>query len=113
MERDRLVPSDPLSFIRDGVSARRVLWTYHVNMRMRRRSISREQILQAVSTYEILEAYPDDKYLPSYLVFAQHEDVRFPVLFATDTLARNVRVITAYVPSPERWNSDFKTRRTR
>ena len=80
-------------------------------MRMRGRSISREQILQSVSTYEILESYPDDKYLPSYLVLAQHREVRFHVLFATDTLAPNVRVVTAYVPSPERWNSDFKTRR--
>jgi len=45
-----------------------VFWTYHVNMRLDRRHISRDEILAAVDSYQLVEEYPDDKYLPSYLV---------------------------------------------
>ena len=64
MARDRIIPTDPLDFIRGCVRRRQVLWTYHVNMRMKDRAISRETILASESTYEIMEPYPDDKYLP-------------------------------------------------
>ena len=63
---------DPLGFIRRCVHDRRILWTYHVNMRMTGRSISREMIIDGIEYYEIIEAYPEDKYLPSYLVHARH-----------------------------------------
>lgn len=33
------------------------------------------------------------------------------VLFAADVPGDNVRVITAYRPSPDEWNDDLKTRR--
>ena len=48
-----------------------MLWTYHVYMRLRGRYIRRETVLDAVESYEIIEAYPEDKYLPSYLVLAR------------------------------------------
>jgi hypothetical protein len=60
------VPADPLAFIQRCVRERRLLWTYHVNMRLERRHISRTDILSAVESYEVVEAYPEDKYLPSY-----------------------------------------------
>ncbi len=44
----------------------------------------RETILAAVTTYQLVEAYPDDKYFPSYLILARHEADAFHVLFATD-----------------------------
>jgi hypothetical protein len=82
-------------------------------MRLRGRFISRRTILEAVAFYEIVESYPDDKYLPSYLVLARSGDTAIHVLFATDVDADNVRVVTAYRPSPDEWETDMKTRRTR
>ena len=46
-------------------------------MRLAGRFISREAVLAAVETYQLVEAYPDDKYLPSYLVLARHEPKPF------------------------------------
>ncbi|CAN5882370.1 hypothetical protein BH23GEM7_BH23GEM7_29060 [soil metagenome] len=112
MERERLIPQDPLGFIRRCVEAGKILWTYHVNMRPQGRSISRGAIVDSTSTFEIVEAYPGDKYLPSYLVFAEHEEEVIHILFATDTEGDNVRVITAYRPNPEEWEKDLRTRRT-
>lgn len=40
-------------------------------MRLGRRFIAREAIIQATDSYEIVEAYPDDKYFPSYLLLGQ------------------------------------------
>lgn len=101
---------DPLEFIKRCVRERRVFWTYHVNMRLERRSISREELLDAVESYEIVEAYPDDKYLPSYLILGA---AAFHVLFAIDVEGDNVRVVTAYRPDPREWEPDLRTRRTR
>ena len=40
-------------------------------MRFRDRAVSRFAILEAVETYPIVEEYPQDKYLPSYLVLGK------------------------------------------
>ena len=69
----RKVPADPLRFIQECVRNRRVLWTYHVNMRLSGRFIRRgEAILDAVESYEIIEAYPGDKYLPRARTYYTH-----------------------------------------
>ena len=88
------------------------MWTYHVNMRLQGRFIRRESVLDAVESYEIIESYPGDKYLPSYLVLARSAGDPFHVLFAADLEEGNVRVVTAYRPSEEEWQDDWKTRRT-
>jgi len=64
---DRILPDDPVAFIRACVRRRRILWTYHVNLRLKDRFVSRQTLFDAVDSYEIVESYPDDKYLPSYL----------------------------------------------
>jgi hypothetical protein len=55
-------PPDPLGFIQRCVRERKLFWTYHVNMRLERRHITRDEIISGVDSFEIIEAYPDDKY---------------------------------------------------
>jgi hypothetical protein len=109
----RTLPGDPLLFIQDCVRARQILWTYHVNLRLARRFVPRQTILDSVDSYEIVESYPDDKYLPSYLVLTHSADEPIHVLFATDVESHTVRVVTAYRPSREEWEVDMKTRKAR
>jgi hypothetical protein len=111
MTAERVLPADPLAFIQRCVQRRQLAWTYHINMRLQGRFISRQDILDAVNTYEVIESYPEDKYLPSYLVYARIGAEVFHVLFAVDVPAEQVRVITAYCPDPDAWESDQKTRR--
>jgi Domain of unknown function (DUF4258) len=102
--------NDPLEFIRRCVRERKLFWTYHVNMRLERRHITRDEILSAVDSLAIIESYPDDKYLPSYLVASPG----FHVLFAIDAEDDNVRVVTAYRPDPDEWEPPhFRIRRKR
>ena len=80
-------------------------------MRLKRRTIACEVLLRAVDTYEILESYPDDKYLPSYLVFCRSQEGVVHLHIAADVSGDNVRIVTAYRPSPQEWDKDLKTRR--
>ena len=105
------MPDDPLAFIKECVIKKRMYWTWHVNMRLKGSFISRQVIMEAVENYEIIESYPEDKYLPSYLVYGRHEETIFHVLFATDVGNENVRVITAYSPDPKKWSDDSKRRK--
>lgn len=77
MSDGRRVPGRPLEFIKRCIQGGRIFWTYHVNMRFGHRPISRELIVRAAETFEIVEEYPEDKYLPSYLVRAEHQDSSF------------------------------------
>ena len=108
----RILPPDPLDFIQQCVRNRRIVWTYHVNMRLATKLINRVSILESTHAYEIIESYPDDKYLPSYLTYTEYEGERFHVLFATDVEGDNVRIVTIYRPSSIEWLPDMKTRRT-
>jgi hypothetical protein len=108
---ERALPNDALSFIRDCLRDGQIYWTYHVNMRLGQRFITRETIIHAADTYEIVEAYPEDKYFPSYLLVGREGDDAFHVLFGADVEGRNVRIVTAYYPSPDEWEMDLKTRR--
>lgn len=82
-----------------------------MNLRLKGRFVARQTILDAVESYEVVESYPDDKYLPSYLVLARLAGDAIHVLFATDVEGDNVRAVTAYRPSPDEWAGDLKKRR--
>ena len=82
-------------------------------MRLADRFVSRESILAAVDIFELAEAYPDDKHLPSYLLLGRAGPDAFHVLFAADVEGDNVRVVTAYRPDVAEWQGDLKTRRPR
>lgn len=113
MASERIIPDDPLEFIQRCVRERKILWTYHVQMRLKGRTLSREALLQAVGTFEIIESYPEDKYLPSYLVFCRSQDGTVHVQVATDVAGDNVRIVTVYRPSADEWKADLKTRRSK
>lgn len=68
-------------------------------------------VVGAVDSFEVIESYPDDKYLPSYLVRAEHPPAVFHVLFAADVAGDNVRVVTAYIPDPRKWEPDCRRRK--
>ena len=80
-------------------------------MRLGQRFIAREMIIAATESYEIVKAYPDDKYFPSYLLLGKRGEEAFHALFGADVDGQNVRVVTAYYPNPEEWEADLKTRR--
>lgn len=111
MEQERILPDEPLDFIKRCAKGRLIHWTYHMNMRMASRNVTRQMIVESVDEYKIIESYPDDKYMPSYLIRSVHDGTILHILFATDVPNKNVRVVTAYRPNPVDWNEDCTRRR--
>ena len=107
------MPDAPLEFIKDCLSRGRIRWTYHVTMRLQQRRLNAGVLEAAVATLEIIEAYPQDKYLPSFLLRASSADFVFHAHIAADVEGDNVRVVTMYVPNSDEWDVEFRVRRSR
>lgn len=104
---------DILNFIKSCIARHRIRWTYHVNMRLRGRFIPREIILSSIDSYEIIEEYPKDKYLPSYLIYAEDQDQIIHIHIAVDVKNDTITIITSYRPTLDKWEKDLRTRRTK
>ena len=77
---------------------------------MPRRGIHYEDLKNAILTGEIIEQYSTDYPLPSCLVLGL--SIRKKYLHVVCAIKQNaILIITAYLPDPEKWESDLKTRR--
>jgi hypothetical protein len=94
------ITGEPLAFIRACISAERVRWTYHVTMRLQERRLTGEALREAAATLEVIEEYPHDKYLPSYLLRGEVPAFVFHALVAADIEGDNIRVVITYLPDP-------------
>ncbi len=106
--------ANDLAFVQQCVRQGRLLWTYHATMRLRKRGISRQMVVESVDTYEVIESYAQSKasrYLPSCLVRAEYHGEPFHALFALDRESNYVRVITVYYPDPQIWEEGFRRRK--
>lgn len=61
---------DTLKFIRRCIEEGKILWTYHVNMRLRGRSIPREMVIMSRNSFEVIEEYPEDRYSKLFVIFS-------------------------------------------
>jgi hypothetical protein len=50
-------------------------------------------VRSAAPTLEIVEAYPQDKYLPSLLVRGESQGLVFHAQIATDVEGKNIRIV--------------------
>lgn len=107
-----MADNDILKFILSCIKRRKILWSYHVNMRLKERFITREAILSSVDTFKIIEEYPKDKYSPSYLIYAKSGDQIIHVQIAINKDDDIITIITAYKPTLDKWEKDFITRRS-
>ena len=71
--------------------------------------ISTEEIRDAVFNGEIIEDYPNDERGESCLLFNLKDKRVIHVVCTPKT--EYLAIITAYIPSPNQWSSNFKVRR--
>jgi hypothetical protein len=83
------------------------------NVRLKQRRLGSEILIKGAASLEIIESYPDDKYLPSFLLRGEFETSVFRVQIAADVQAGNVRIVTIYIPDPEEWDLGFRARRVK
>jgi hypothetical protein len=80
---------------------------------MLKHGIRSDQVRQVLEQGELIESYPDDTPLPSYLTLGLGEARVLHVVAADDPEADETIVITTYEPAPMEWEEDFKTRKRR
>lgn len=89
-----------------------VKWTTHIVARLQERGIRPTDIISCINTGHIIEQYPDDYPFPSCLVLGDTVDGS-PVHAVIGVGQGQAWLITAYYPTPDRWEDDFTTRKER
>lgn len=110
IERDRR--AFPLAAAISTLRAGRLVWRAHVLRRMVERGIGRSEVFGAIIAGEVIEEYPDDSPYPSALLLGFVEGRPLHVVLAFDEAAPDMYIITAYEPSPDKFEPDWKARRT-
>ena len=87
-----------------------VFITNHASERFRMRNIKMVDIKSGLYNGEIIEQYPDDFPFPSCLISGMTNDDRHIHIVMSDE-GSSSRIITAYIPAIDKWESDFKTRK--
>lgn len=101
-----------LARMREAVSAGRVLWSEHAVRRLHQRGLDRAEVLRGLNGGEVIESYPDDTPYPSALLLWFAGDQALHVVVALDANGPEAHVITVYEPSPDKFEPDWRTRRT-
>ena len=84
--------------------------TAHAQQRMEERKISLSDVMKVISEGEIINQYEDDAPLPSCLILGMSINGKYlHVVASTDE--EYIYLITAYYPSLDQWEDDYKTRR--
>lgn len=87
-----------------------IMFTQHLQMRMRERNIRYEDVLSTIMTGEIIEQYPTDYPHPSCLVLGT--TVKKDNLHVVCGVGSGLLwIITAYFPNMDKWESDCKIRK--
>ena len=73
------------------------------------RMITANEIREAILFGEVIEEYPEGKRGESYLIFHVKQNRVIHVVCAPQ--AEYLAIITAYIPAPDQWSSDFKVRK--
>lgn len=100
-----------ISSIRKAVLREQYEISHHAEQERRNDNLFIEDIEAAILNGEIIESYPDDPRGPSCLVCGRSKTGR-PVHVVVGFLSGGwCRIITVYVPNPDYWENDWKTRR--
>ena len=86
-----------------------VQWSVHALKRMRERKIKSYEVLNCIYNGEIIEEYPNDRPLPSCLIYGVVNTRNLHTVLSSDRIT--VYIITAYEPDLTEWESNFKTRK--
>ncbi|MBI1927636.1 DUF4258 domain-containing protein [Candidatus Poribacteria bacterium] len=93
-------------------AVKRLFFLPHALQQMMRpdRMITEAEIREVVFSGEVIEDYPEDVRGHSCLMLGWGVSGR-PIHVVCAPKAEYLAIISAYLPTPEKWETDFKTRR--
>ena len=105
-----MIPLD-LEILRKAVRAGRIEWRKHVLQKLAERGLAQSAVLDVLLTGERIRDYAEDRPFPSALFLGYHSGQPLHVVAACDEAVETVFIITAYTPSLEIFEPDYRTRR--
>jgi len=92
---------------------KKVIFSLHAlnEMNSEKEIITMGEVMLVIRNGELIEDYPEDKRGHSCLMYSLTNKGR-PVHIVCSPKDNYLVVITAYVPTVDKWQNDFKTRRT-
>ena len=89
----------------------KLLFRVHAVQRMFERNISAKKVRQALETGETIEDYSTEMPEPSRLILGSQGKRPFHVVTSENPELNEITIITVYIPEPDKWRKDFKSRR--
>ena len=75
------------------------------------RNVSIKKVLGAIESGETIEDYSSEMPEPSRLILGFQGKRPFHVVTSENTQTDEITIITVYLPEPDKWKKDFKSRR--
>jgi len=97
--------------VRELIRQRRILWKRHALERILERGLTRAIVLDILLNGELIEDYSDDRPFPGGLFLGWNRKQPLHVVVTLEVQENIVAVITAYEPTIEQFEPDFRTRR--
>ena len=89
----------------------KTLFRVHAVQRMFERNISAKKVRQALETGETIEDYSAEMPEPSRLILGFQGKRPFHVVTSENPETNVTTIITVYIPEPDKWRKDFRSRR--
>ena len=89
-----------------------IIYQRHAVERMAQRGIREEDVEQVLLIGKTIEVYPHDSPYPSELLLGWCAGQPLHIVVATDMASQRKIVITVYKPDPNRWEANFKRRKS-
>jgi hypothetical protein len=96
--------------IRTAIRQGNIIWRRHALERMLERGLSRSIVLDVASNGEVIEDYSTDRPAPTALLLGWKDKRPVHVVLSIEPDGE-VAIITAYEPSLDVFESDYRTRR--
>ena len=84
----------------------------HAIQRMFERRVSAKNVLKALQAADVIEDYSSEMPEPSFLILGFQGKRPFHLVTSESPAANATTIITVYIPDPDKWNEDFKSRRS-
>ncbi|MEO5673794.1 MAG: DUF4258 domain-containing protein [Chitinophagales bacterium] len=83
----------------------------HALIKMFARSVTLEEVKEAITNGEIIKSYPEDIPYPSFLLLKIVDEKVLHVVVAKNPGDDSCILITVYEPDEKIWSDDFKSKR--
>ena len=100
-----------LERLREAIKSGKFEWRKHILARLAERSISQNTIIEVIMKGEIIEDHPHNVPFPSCLMLGWVKGKPYHAVVSFDETLEIGYIITAYEPSLDKFEPDFRTRR--